>query len=188
MSRIELTELLVRIFAVFQAVTFASMIPAYASSVVILTTIVDDPSAVVPWGALALFLLTAVVLPLAVALLLWQKSAQISFWLWRPRTVVPDQEPQVAPISFEQVQITVFSGIGLYLLVSSVPSLFYSVASFVYRSQVLTDFPDVAMLEFPTLAGWVGQVVEIAIAVALLLGPGRLVALLTPLWRPRPAA
>lgn len=185
MTRIDWTELLIKILALFNAVGLALAIPAFISILVTASSL-SGADITVPWPVLALLGFSLIILPLLVSLFLWLKARLIAVRLWR-HSQTPGPTPDLSPATFEQIQMTAFSALGLYFLVSGIPALFSTVADVMYENGILAGPHGIQVFDLPVLAGLVGILVQISIAIALVLGPGRIVAIINRLSQPRPA-
>jgi hypothetical protein len=186
MSRVDWTRLLVKVFALFQAISFLIGIPIFFTALSTAARLERDFGTQAPWALTAGLFTSIILVPLAIALILWQRSTWIAERLWSGETNA--QPISLGPVTSEQIQITAFSTLGLYILATTIPDFLRSLAGTV---EAVTLSPRVLWPDLITLsstASLIGQVIQIGIALALLIGPGSLAKTVLRLWQPRPAA
>jgi hypothetical protein len=118
MSRRDWTELCLKLFALFLLIRGLAQLPSFFAALLMNTNAVGIPG--------ALFLLTGLLVPLLAALLLWHSAPSLSGRIWASPTAAQD----LSPASVSDVQTVLFSAIGLYVLVTSVPALLQTVVAY----------------------------------------------------------
>lgn len=166
MNREQIVGLAVRLFAIFLVVYTLR----YAMSLVSFATL--DPPDYVSSAFIVLFGLA----PILIAILLWRFPLTIASIL------IPQIKAGTKPVALGEVeaQVIAFSILGLWVLVSAIPDIFYWV-TYVYRiksvgfGQVRTE------LTPQNIAGIVSTIAQFILGVWLLLGSRGLVGMVQKL-------
>jgi len=160
MNKYEATELGIRLIAVFNLTTIVSDLPALMA-VLDLSIIRNSGFPPYPWF-LGFF---SIVMPVLISLFLWFRANAISNWIWRNRQTI---ETEPSPTA-SQIQIVLFTAIGFYFLLSSVPE----VLKFgVHVGQQLAWNSYVGLYDYAFVAGYTLQML---LAIWLILGSNAIV-------------
>ena len=163
MSKYEATELGVRLMAIFNLTTIVSTLPALMS-VIDFSIISNSNFPYNPWFS-GFF---SIVMPVLISLLLWFKARAISKWIWRNSQIVETIETEQSPTA-TQLQIALFTAIGLYFFVSSVPdALRFSV----HIGQELAWNSFVGLYDYSFV---VGYIIQMSISIWLIFGSNNIV-------------
>ena len=158
MNKYEATELGIRLIAVFNLTTIVSTIPALMSVIDVSINInADFPYN--PWIT-GLF---GIVMPVLISLFLWFNAKPISKWIWRNSPTVETVETEQSPTA-TQLQIVLFTSIGLYFFLSSVPDLLQFL---VYIGQRLMGNSFVGLYDYSFV---VGYMLQMLISIWLIFG------------------
>ena len=172
MTKKDLAILACRIFALYAFLLFLLRVEDTIG--VSWGLIVDGPEVNTEARILALAFLTSSVLVMVLAALIWQKAE------WLAKQIFPGEEPEGMKINvtMSEVQIVVFSVVGLVTIVHSLPQIGSLIVQYKLRtSQILTgQFPSYAFWQQGTVAA-----VEFMIGVGLLFGARGLSGLLRSL-------
>ena len=114
MNKLEVTELGAKLIAIFNLTTIVSTLPALIAAID-LSAISGSSYPYSVWMS-GFF---SIIMPALVSLLLWFRAKSISIWIWRNSQTV---ETESSPTAI-QIQIVIFTSIGLFFLLSSVPEL-----------------------------------------------------------------
>jgi hypothetical protein len=157
MNKHEATELGIRLIAILNLTTLVSTIPALLS--VINVAVNNDSDFPYDRRITSLF---GIVMPVLISLILWFNANAISRWIWRKSQTIEDEKSPTAT----QIQVVLFTSIGLYLFVSALPDMF---KFFLYWVQKLAgDSP----FEFNSLSDYafaVGYVIQVVLSAWLIL-------------------
>jgi hypothetical protein len=154
MNRHEATELGIRLIAILNLTTLISTIPALLS---LIDLAINTNSGLQqnPWVTLLLSIVT----PLLVSLLLWFNATAISRWLWRKTQIT---ETDKAPTA-TQMQIVLFSSVGLYLFLSALPDVF---EVFFYLAEKMMEHSQ--FISLSDYAHAIGYLIRVIISVWLI--------------------
>lgn len=153
MSKEQIVGLAVRLFAVFLIVYTLR----YSGSVISLASL-DSPG----FWISALVMLFAF-LPVVIAFLLWRFPLSVASALIPKAT----NREKPKPLSEPEIQVVAFSILGLWLLASAIPDVFYWVI-YAYRMETV-GFRNVELTP-QNIAGIVSTTVELVLGLWLLLG------------------
>ena len=161
MNKLEITELGARLIAVFNLTTIVSTLPALIAAIEISSTSGSGyPYSVWTSGFFS------IIMPALVSLFLWFKAKSISIWMWR-NSQTGEAEPSSPTTT--QIQVVIFTSIGLYFLLSSIPEL---LKFSVYVGQRLLSNSFVGLYDYSFV---VGYTIQMLLSIWLILGSNRLV-------------
>lgn len=161
MNKHEATELGIRLISILNLTTLIINIPALLS----FTDLAANTNSGLQHN-LWFTLFFGIVTPLLISLLLWFNANIISRWLWRNnQTTEMDKSPTAT-----QIQIVVFSSIGLYLLLSAIPDIFEIIA---YLGQKIVGNPK--FISLSDYAHAIGYLARITISIWLLFSSDEIV-------------
>jgi len=163
MNKLEVTELGIRLLAIFNLTTIVSTLPALMA-VMDFSIVSNSDFPHNPWMS-GFF---SIVMPVFISLLLWFKAKTFSKWIWRNSQTVENLETEQSPTVI-QFQIALFTAIGLYFLVSSVPDV---LRFGVYIGQELAWNSFVGLYDYSFV---VGYIIQVAISIWLIFGSNRIV-------------
>jgi len=164
MNKNEATEIGIRLIAILNLATIVSTIPALASVIdVSISLNTDFPYN--PWVT-GFF---GIAMPVLISLLLWFNANSLSNWIWRQSQSFNEQEK---PPTTAQIQIVLFTSIGLYVFLSSIPELLKFV---VYIVQKIAGDSFVGLSDYAFI---VGYIVQISISLWLVFSSTNIVKLI----------
>ena len=164
MNKIEVTEIGIRLVAILNLATTVSTIPALASVIEVSASLnTDFPYN--PWVT-GFF---GIVMPVFISLLLWLKANSLSNWIWRQSQSFDENEKSPTAT---QIQIVLFTSIGLYVFLSSIPELLKFV---VYIAQKIGVDSFVGLSDYAFI---IGYIVQISISLWLIFGSNNVVKLI----------
>ena len=163
MNKLEVTELGIRLLAIFNLTTIVSTLPALMA-VMDFSIVSKSNFPYNPWIS-GFF---SIVMPVFISLLLWFKAKTFSKWVWRNSQTVDNLETEQSP-SVIQFQIALFTAIGLYFFVSSVPDV---IRFSVYIGQELAWNSFVGLYDYSFV---VGYLIQMSISIWLIFGSSKIV-------------
>ena len=163
MNKHEATELGIRLISILNLTTLIINIPALLS----FTDLAANTNSGLQHN-LWFTLFFGIVTPLLISLLLWFKAKTFSKWVWRNSQTVDNLETEQSP-SVIQFQIALFTAIGLYFFVSSVPDV---IRFSVYIGQELAWNSFVGLYDYSFV---VGYLIQMSISIWLIFGSSKIV-------------
>jgi hypothetical protein len=164
MNKHEATELTIRLIAIFNLASIVSTIPALVSvidvSISLKTNFPYNPWVTGFFG---------IIMPVLISLFLWFNANSLSKWIWRQSP--PTDEQEKSPTT-TQIQIVLFTSIGLYIFLSSLPNLLKFV---VYIGQKMMGGSFVGLSDYAFV---IGYVIQMFISLWLIFGSNRIVKII----------
>jgi len=170
-NRLEWTELLLKVFALTNALSSAIAVPYLVGTVATLSGI-PEANVAVPWPTVAAIAVLVIIFPLVASILIWWQARPIANRIWSSPADA-DAPSGIGPTSFEIIQMAIFTTIGLFFLVSGIPDLLSSIVNLVYF-QAFTNFTGSGPVELFYPAIVFGNVLQLVIALGLIFGRRRL--------------
>jgi hypothetical protein len=165
MSRLDWTELCLKLFALFLLIQCLAHIPVLFSALVMNIDALGKSGA---W-----FTISGQFVPFLAALTLWLSASSLSSRIWANATTPRDARPA----SIAEMQVVLFSTIGLYVLITAVPEFLRTVITYQQNKALIG-----AVLPPTVEAEHWGQALEMGLKVTLsmwlLLGSQGIVRLL----------
>jgi hypothetical protein len=170
MNRLEWTDLMIRLFAAFNILSaFLAAGPVVQLVTTVYPAATGEP--LIPAAAAYTFFALVFLLPVVVCIIIWRRSWRIAAWLWRNRPDVPATPEASGPS--ERNEFALFSVLGLYILLTTIPSLLGNLGRVWQYTLVSPGGPLLSLLDITEWSYLLGQLLQIALAALLLLRPAK---------------
>ncbi len=163
MNKYEGAELCLKILSIYFLLQFFQTLPL---SFEMLVDIGKYDSKLALTGSISASFIT-----LCISVFLWKLSPKISKIIWGDKTT----EADVVNPTLNEVQAALFSAIGLYVLISTIPNLFYCL---VVMSKETPEFQHQSLLDMKSKINLSVNIFKIIIGVWLIFGSKGLVNLI----------
>lgn len=180
MSRLDWTEIILKILAASNIVVSVLVVPSLIGFGVSLAPFISADSVRISWVLWASSALL-LIFPVVLGILVWRKARTIAVWLWRGRS--PEAESGTpAWATFAQVKVALFSGLGLYLLLGGIPAFLRAVGRLYQNLDMIRDIPEATLYMLPEYLYIFGIIVQAVMAIVLVVSPQRVIRFLNKMW------
>ena len=179
MSRLDWTEILLKLLVLMNLFGVVSVAPSVVGLLAVFSLSAGTVDSPVGWIGLFAFALLFLV-PIVIAVVIWKNTRRIAAWLWRSGS--EERAGAAASVTCAEVKVAAFSGVGLYVLVMSVPSFIQAVVELFRNVEMFEGYPEATLLQLPQYTYVFGQVVRFVLAIVLVVSPQRVVRLLDRMW------